>query len=244
MSDQYKSDYSLQENDNIIELLPLIKINLIKEIYESLGYSLGRTNNQFNYRNYLINDPEMFGAQAGLDGGSGFGGGAPGDTGLSDGMLNFICKYETGHSFGYTMTAKDLNGYDLHDAGGHRTFGYGLLFHPNGKYMDSIKGVWSQQELENLFKIHAKDVSSKIDNWSSKKGVALNQNQKDAIASGCYNFGVGFLNKSVCNLIAQNPNNPQIKNIWAHLSDAQGKKYPGLIKRRQAEANWYFGQYA
>ena len=41
-------------------------------------------------------------------------------------------------------------------------------------------------------------------------------------------------------MIAKNPNDPAIKNIWAHLSDAQAKKYPGIIKRRQAEANWYF----
>jgi len=160
--------------------------------------------------------------------------------GLSDGMINFICQYETGHKFGYTMTSKDLNGYDLHDAGGHRTYGYGLLYHPSGKYMDSIKKVWSQKELEGLFLEHAKLTSSKIDKWAATNKVTLNQNQKDAIASGCYNFGLGFLNKNICKLIAANPNNPAIRNTWAHLSDVQGKKYPGLIKRRQAEAKWYF----
>jgi len=238
---QYKVDYELQEDDNIIELIPKIQLDLIKEIYESIGYDLGKTNNKINYKNYLINTPEMFGNSFGFD--STLGGGDPGETGLSNGMLNFICKYETGHPFGYSMTAKDLNGYDLGDAKGHRTFGYGLLYHPNGKFMDSIKGSWSQQELENLFKIHAKEVSDKIDNWKIKKGANINQNQKDAIASACYNFGIGFLNKSICNMIAQNPNNPAIKESWVHLSDAQGRKYPGLIKRRQAEANWYFGIY-
>ena len=75
-------------------------------------------------------------------------------------------------------------------------------------------------------------------NLSNK--IKLNQNQKDAIISACYNFGYGFLQKQICKLIASNPNNPQIKTTWEHLSDAQGKKYPGLIKRRKAEANWYF----
>ena len=238
---QYESDYELQEKDNIIELIPKIRLDIIKEIYESIGFNLGKTNNEFNYKNYLINDPEMFGNSFGFD--STLEGGDPGETGLSDGMLNFICKYETGHSFGYSMTAKDLNGYDLGDAKGHKTFGYGLLYHPNGNYMDSIKGSWSQQELENLFKIHAKEVSDKIDNWKTKKGVNINQNQKDAIASACYNFGLGFLSKPICNMIAQNPNNPAIKESWSHLSDSQGKRFPGLIKRRQAEANWYFGIY-
>lgn len=160
--------------------------------------------------------------------------------GLSNGMINFICQYETGKKFGYTMTAKDLNGYDLHDAGGHKTYGYGLLVHPNGKYMDTIKKVWTQKELEGLFLEHAKLTSNKIDKWATANKVKLNQNQKDAIASGCYNFGMGFLNKQICKLIIANPNNPAIRNTWAHLSDVQGKKYPGLIKRRQAEARWYF----
>lgn len=161
--------------------------------------------------------------------------------GISDGMINFICQYETGHKFGYTMTAKDLNGYDLHDAGGHKTYGYGLLYHPiTQKFMDTIKKTWTQKELEGLFLEHAKLTSNKIDNWAKTNKVTLNQNQKDAIASACYNFGFGFLNKNICKLIAANPNNPTIRNTWSHLSDVQGKKYPGLIKRRQAEAKWYF----
>ena len=163
------------------------------------------------------------------------------NVGISAGMINFICQYETGKKFGYTMTAKDLNGYDLHDAGGHKTYGYGLLYHPTTqKFMDTIKKVWTQKELEQLFLQHAKQASIKIDNWAKANKVTLNQNQKDAIASACYNFGFGFLNKNICKLIAANPNNPAIRNTWAHLSDVQGKKYPGLIKRRQAEARWYF----
>ena len=161
--------------------------------------------------------------------------------GISDGMINFICQYETGKKFGYTMTAKDLNGYDLHDAGGHKTYGYGLLYHPTTqKFMDTIKKVWTQKELEQLFLQHAKQASNKIDAWAKANKVTLNQNQKDAIASACYNFGFGFLQKQICKIIAANPNNPTIRNTWSHLSDVQGKKYPGLIKRRQAEARWYF----
>lgn len=160
--------------------------------------------------------------------------------GLSSGMINFICQYETGHKFGYTMTVKDLNGYDLKDAKGHRTFGYGLLYHPNGKLMDTIKQSWTQKELEDLFLLHATATSRRIDKWAADNKVKLNQNQKDAIASGCYNFGYGFLNKQICKMIIANPNNPAIRNTWSHLSDVQGRKYPGLIKRRQAEARWYF----
>jgi len=166
---------------------------------------------------------------------------ATNNVGISAGMINFICQYETGHKFGYTMTIKDLNGYDLHDAAGHKTYGYGLLYHPiTQKFMDTIKKVWTQKELEQLFLQHAKYASNNIDAWSNANKVKLNQNQKDAIASACYNFGFGFLKKQICKIIAANPNNPAIRNTWSHLSDVQGKKYPGLIKRRQAEARWYF----
>lgn len=161
--------------------------------------------------------------------------------GISDGMINFICQYETGHKFGYTMTSKDLKGYDLKDANGHKTYGYGLLCHPvSKKYMDSIKQTWTQKELEELFLEYAKIMSNKVDEWAAKNKIKLNQNQKDAIVSACYNFGLGFLNKQICKLIIANPNNSNIRNTWSHLSDVQGKKYPGLIKRRQAEARWYF----
>lgn len=162
------------------------------------------------------------------------------ETGLSSGMINFICQWETCKSFGYTMTSRDLNGYDLKDAGGHVTYGYGLLMHPNGKYMDTIKKTWTQKELEGLFLEHAKLTARKIDSWASQNNVKLNQNQKDAIASGCYNFGLGFLKKNICKMIIANPNNTLIRSTWEHLSDVQGKKYPGLIRRRKAEAKWYF----
>ena len=236
----------LDESEIYIKELSHTIINLYKLVIEDMGYDMGDTNNEIEYRNYLIESPLDFNNRSVYDSGfdpnfAGLSSGDPGETGLSPGMLSFICQYETGHQFGYTMTAKDLNGYDLGDAGGHKTYGYGILYHPvSQKFMDTIKPSWTQQELENLFKVHAKSTSNKIDAWAKRNNITLKQAQKDAIASGCYNFGAGFLNKSVCKMIAKNPNDPAIKNVWAHLSDAQGKKYPGLIKRRQAEANWYF----
>ena len=163
------------------------------------------------------------------------------DVGISDGMINFICQYETGKNFGYTMSLRDLNGYNLKDANGHLTFGYGLLYHPKTQqYMDAVKKTWTQKELEELFLVHARQISKNIDSWAERNQVKLNQNQKDAIACACYNFGLGFLQKKICITIAANPNDPSIRNSWSHLSDYQGKQYPGLITRRQAEARWYF----
>lgn len=161
--------------------------------------------------------------------------------GLSDDMFNAISKYETGKNFKYSMSDKDTNGYDLGDAKGHKTFGYGLLYHPEtGNYMDSTKLAYSQTELEDLYCQSASKRVDKVKSWASKKNISLNQNQVDSLVCACYNFGNGFLNKNICKTIAKNPNDFQtIVNEWSHLSDKQGVKYPGLIKRRKFEAEWY-----
>lgn len=245
----------IDESEIYVRELSRIIINTYKICFEEMGYDLGPTVNTPEYRNYLAGNPIYFyGNDEVSSEFTDFGGqldlncGDPGETGLSDGMLNFICMQETSHKFGYTMSAKDLTGYDLGDAKGHKTYGYGILYHPvSKKYMDTIKSTWTQGELENLYKIHAKETSSLIDSWAKRNGITLKQSQKDAIASCCYNFGPGFLtNQSkaysrVVNMIKANPNNPNIKEAWAHISDVQGRKYPGLIKRRRAEAAWYFG---
>ena len=157
-------------------------------------------------------------------------------------VLQGISQFESGKPFGYTMSDKDLNGYDLGDANGHRTFGYGLLYHPNGKYMDQVKSTWTQSELEDLYKQTVSNMQRKVDQWSNKHNITLTKNQRDAITSACFNFGPGFLNKNIAKKIAKNPNDPSIYEDWANLSNKQGQKYPGLIKRRQKEANWYFGR--
>ena len=106
--------------------------------------------------------------------------------------------------------------------------------------MDQIKPNWTQQELEALYLVTVKQMTQKVKNWA--KGIELNQYQIDALVCACFNFGPGFLNRSICKIIRQSPDNHAIYGIWCHLSDAQAKKYPGLIKRRQTEAAWYFGK--
>lgn len=251
-SNQYVRDnnYSVDNSEILVQNIQNAKLSLMRELIEIVGESFGDDEANVEYRNYMadkiiasspngtqIVNFDEFTTGVMIDPGS------VGDTGLSDGMLDMICRYETGKPFGYNMAQKDLVGYDLGDAKGHRTFGYGLLYHPVTKqFMDSMKAVWTQQELETLFKVYAKNTVDKINSWTSSNNIQLNQRQIDAIACASYNFGIGFLKKNICKMIAANPNDPNIFNTWCHLSDAQGQKYPGLIKRRQAEANWYFGK--
>ena len=81
-----------------------------------------------------------------------------------------------------------------------------------------------------------------VKKWANKKNITLNQNQIDAMVSASFNFGAKFLERSVAQMVAKNPNDPNILNAWAHASDAQAKRFPGLVRRRQGEANWYFGK--
>lgn len=165
---------------------------------------------------------------------------AGGSTGISNEMLNIICKFETAHQFGYAMSSKDLNGYDNHDAHGHRTFGYGLLYTADGRsYMDMRKQRWTQRELESEYMTAVGNRVRKI--RAALSGTNVTQCQIDAMTCIYFNMG-GFLSKPIFSMIRQNPNNPAIFNQWCHLSDKMAAKYPGLKKRRVFEANWYFGR--
>lgn len=150
-------------------------------------------------------------------------------------IVNFICKKETGKSYGYQMAPKDLNGYNLGDAGGHRTFGYGLLFHPTlNKYMDQVKQSWTQSELESLYIQHINMAAGQVRSWAGKAGVNLSPNQVGAIVSAVFNCGPGFLKSATAHAILAK--DPRAVDLWRHHSDKMGARFPGLLTRRQEEA--------
>ena len=75
--------------------------------------------------------------------------------------------------------------------------------------------------------------------------VDLAQNQFDALVSFTFNVGTGNLKKStLAKMAKQNPSNPLIENEFLKWKNARVngklKPLPGLIRRRQAEANLYF----
>lgn len=161
-------------------------------------------------------------------------------SGISNEMLKVITEFE-GTPWGKTLSRKELNGYGRDKE--HKTYGYGLLYHPEtNKFMDQVQKSYTQTELQNLMLIDISNRVKKIKNWASKNNITLNQNQIDAITSAVYNFGIGFLNSKIAKMIIKNPNDPNIKNAWTHMSDEKAKKYnlSGLKKRRSIEANWYF----
>ena len=264
---KYNVPLDFQQDHKLMKSFGNAKYNLVNEIIEYLGDFNNPMNNDIQYENEITMDEssisesivssgmfwasdinnsiidDIFNNSISIDDMKNVNIGPITSCGLSKAMVMMISKYETGHEYGYKMTNKDLNGYDLGDAHGHKTFGYGLLFHPTSKtYMDSIKKRWNQQELEQLYLLSLKKYSDKVRSWASSIKPNLNQNQIDAITCASYNFGIGFLNSPICKLIKMNPNDQRIYSIWCHYSDKQGKKYPGLITRRHTEAAWYFGK--
>lgn len=160
------------------------------------------------------------------------------DSMLPTEIINFISQHETGKSFGYTMGPKDLNGYNLGDAKGHKTFGYGLLYHPSkNTYMDMVKSTWTQPELEALFIEHVNKFASQVQSWASRGGISLSPRQLGALTSAVFNCGPGFLKSPTAQAILAK--SPSVGDLWRHHSDKLGVRYPGLIRRRAEESQLF-----
>lgn len=132
-------------------------------------------------------------------------------------------------------------GKDIGDANGHKTYGPGLLIHPDTlDYMDKKQKSYTANEIKALHWKTISNIANAVSKWAKDNNLSLNQNQFDAIVSGCHNFGLGFLKKPIMKKVASKKyNSRQLKNQWIHLSDAQ-TKYPGLKKRRAWEAELFF----
>lgn len=75
----------------------------------------------------------------------------------------------------------------------------------------------------------------------SKYLPELRQNQADAVLSFCYNCGVDAFSRSgLCHAIRKNPEDFEtIRREFMRWVHAGGKVLPGLVKRREAEADMY-----
>ncbi|WP_289860843.1 lysozyme [uncultured Muribaculum sp.] len=82
---------------------------------------------------------------------------------------------------------------------------------------------------------------------ASFQGVTLKQKQFDALVSLAYNIGLAGLKKSTLyKKVKANPDDPTIRTEFMKHVNARVngvlKPLPGLVKRRKAEADHYFGQ--
>lgn len=70
----------------------------------------------------------------------------------------------------------------------------------------------------------------------------LNENQRAALASLCYNIGTGaFMKSTIRRLVCANPEDPRIPDEFLRWRFAGGRELPGLVRRRKKEAAIYAG---
>ena len=72
-------------------------------------------------------------------------------------------------------------------------------------------------------------------------GLALNQNQFDALVSFIYNVGTGnFSNSTLLRKVRANPQENSIMDEFLRWVYSKGRVLPGLQRRRLAEMKLYF----
>lgn len=102
----------------------------------------------------------------------------------------------------------------------------------------------TQAEADNLFEKDIKKFADKVAPLFT--GVHLTTNQFDALVSLSYNIGcLSVKAPTLMRKVKANPNDPSIKaEFMKHVNARVNgvlKPLPGLVKRREAEANHYFG---
>jgi lysozyme len=113
------------------------------------------------------------------------------------------------------------------------TIGYG---HTGGVKPDA---VITEAEAEALLEADLERYEAAV----NAAGIpSVTQNQFDALASLCYNIGEAAFGKSTLRRLAKvNPNDTRIKYEFMKWVNAGGKPIEGLRKRREQEAELYFG---
>ncbi len=80
---------------------------------------------------------------------------------------------------------------------------------------------------------------------SALGSTRLNNDQFDACVSLAFNIGMGnFQASTLLKKIKANAADPAIANEFKRWNKSNGRELPGLTRRRQEEANIYFGKWS
>lgn len=116
------------------------------------------------------------------------------------------------------------------------TIGYGHTgpdVHPGMKI--------TQAEADRLFEADLAKFTAQVSPIIA--GKVTTQNQFDALVSLAYNIGPARLKSStLLKKVEADPTDPMIRGEFARYIYGGGKVLPGLVKRRSAEADHYFGK--
>lgn len=146
---------------------------------------------------------------------------------LSDETIELIKKYE-----GYKSEAYS-------DVVGVWTIGYGNTYYEDGTRVKEGDEI-TRAQAEKLLRHTVNDFASEVD---SVLKVHLNKCQFGALVSFTYNVGISALKRStLLKKVNANPNDAGIALEFGKWVKAGGKTYPGLVRRREEEADFYFNQ--
>lgn len=122
------------------------------------------------------------------------------------------------------------------------TIGYGTTYYLIGSKKVAVKSTdkpLTEPEASKILEIQLATIYEPFVNQLVKK--PLNQNQFDALVSFVYNLGASALQRStLLKKINLNPNDTSIRAEFQKWRLAGGKVLPGLILRRNEEADLYF----
>lgn len=125
------------------------------------------------------------------------------------------------------------------DCVGVKTIGYGMT----GTEIEGLSSVTETKASEMLKNLLNNNYAQPLKSSLDSKGVRISQNQFDALVSMAYNVGVGgvlgsTLFRNVCSGVRDVNTITSNFCAWSH---AGGKVIAGLLRRRQAEAEMFFG---
>jgi lysozyme len=117
------------------------------------------------------------------------------------------------------------------------TIGFGATFYENGTRVqmgDKISRDRADQLLMFQVKLFADEVRRTVKS-------NINENQLGALVSFCFNVGgAAFAKSTLARKVNANPSDPTIRNEFMRWTRGGGKVLPGLVKRREEEANLYY----
>lgn len=119
------------------------------------------------------------------------------------------------------------------------TIGYGSTYYASGKKVTLLDTPITELQAFELFKTIADKFAAKV---SKLVTAPINQNQFNALVSLAYNIGLANFEKStILKKVNANHNDQSIWSEFLKWTKAGGQVLRGLIKRREAEADYYFG---
>lgn len=139
----------------------------------------------------------------------------------SERMVSMIAEWEGFRGDAYVCPAGVL------------TIGYG---HTNGvKRGDRMTKVRALELLREDLAVSERSVNC--------MQVALLQRQFDALVSFVFNVGTeAFRSSTIRRIVSENPDDERIAGEFKRWDKAGGVRLEGLARRRQAEADYYFGR--